>query len=110
MTPFDGWRKISGMIEAGPPLNIQGGTDAKRKGIQAAQWNATLEGCPLCCHLDGKVISVEHPDFDRFKPPLHSECNCFWIYIGTGQAHVEYTWKTPSDDLLKRHAPHLISR
>ncbi len=97
--------KVSGMISVAEALNIGRGATALEKGVQGAQWSAVLDDhtCPLCADLDGHVISVDNPDFDLFRPPLHIGCRCFLVYIGAGQSRVEFDWKTPSPELVKHY-------
>lgn len=95
--------KLSANVTVGEALNIGRGAEARTKGIQGAQFCALLDDktCPLCASLDGKVIRVDNPDFDIFRPPLHWNCRCFLIYIGSDQTHVTFTWETPDPTLVK---------
>lgn len=101
--------KTSGMITVAESLNIGRGSAAKEIGIQGAQWSAVLDSktCPLCEEMDGQVISVDNPDFDIFRPPVHAGCRCIMVYIGEGQSNVEFDWKTPDHSLVKRYG-HLL--
>ncbi|MFB5192662.1 phage portal protein family protein [Alicyclobacillus fastidiosus] len=102
--------KTSAMISVGEALNVGRGSEARKIGVQGAQWSAILDSktCPLCEELDGQVISVDNDEFDVFRPPLHSGCRCILIFIGTGQTNVTFDWKTPSENLVKRYG-HLVT-
>jgi SPP1 gp7 family putative phage head morphogenesis protein len=95
--------KLSANVSVGEALNIGRGSEARDKGVQGAQWSALLDDktCPLCASLDGKTISIDNPDFDVFRPPLHFHCRCFLIYIGSDQTHVTFNWETPDPTLVK---------
>ncbi len=97
--------KLSAMVSVGEALNIGRGATAREVGVQGAQWSAVLDDhtCPLCAELDGQTISVDNPDFDVFRPPLHFGCRCFLIYVGTGQTNFEPDWKTPDPALVKMY-------
>ncbi|KPV42013.1 phage portal protein family protein [Alicyclobacillus ferrooxydans] len=97
--------KLSANVSVGEALNIGRGSEARDKGVQGAQWSALLDNktCPLCASLDGKTISVDNPDFDVFRPPLHFNCRCFLIYIGSDQTHVKFNWTTPDPTLVKHY-------
>lgn len=100
--------ETKGMLTIGPAMDIRNAADARREGIQGAQWSAASTACLLCKSLDGKTISVDHPDFDRFRPPLHDDCRCFFVYVGGGQTNFTPDWETPSDETLRQYAPNLL--
>lgn len=102
--------KTSAMISVGEALNIGRGAEAKKIGVQGAQWSALLDKktCSLCEELDGQVISADDPDFDIFRPPLHAGCRCFFTYIDQEETDVKFDWKTPSPEMVKKYA-HLIT-
>lgn len=97
-------------ITVGDSINIGRGAAAKQIGIKGAQWSAILDAktCPLCEELDNKTISVDNPDFDVFRPPLHNHCRCILIYIGKDNTGEEYDWVTPPASLVKKHG-HLVT-
>lgn len=97
-------------ITVGDSINIGRGSAARKAGVKGAQWSAILDQrtCPLCEELDGKKISVDNPDFDVFRPPLHQNCRCLLIYIGNNNTGEVYDWETPPAGMVKRHG-HLIT-
>jgi SPP1 gp7 family putative phage head morphogenesis protein len=97
-------------ITVGESINVGRGATAKAFGVKGAQWSAILDSktCPLCEELDNKTISADNPDFDIFRPPLHSHCRCILIYIGNNNTGEEYNWVTPPASLVKKHG-HLIT-
>lgn len=97
-------------ITVGESINVGRGATAKALGVKGAQWSAILDSktCPLCEELDNKTISADNPDFDIFRPPLHSHCRCILIYIGNNNTGEEYNWVTPPASLVKKHG-HLIT-
>ena len=91
----------TGNVSVGPDtLPITTADDAPREGIQGAQWSAVDDACPLCQFLDGKVISINHPDFSRFMPPLHDGCRCIRVYILDEEDGVKFDWETPPAELI----------
>lgn len=91
-------------VEKSSPLSTT--KQAKANGIKGAQWSALEEKydqCELCKFLDGMKIRVEHPDFDRFKPPLHKGCKCMYIHIGENNIGEVYNWKTYPEELIKKY-------
>ena len=92
-----------GTITLGPSLSIRTPRDAKRNQIKGAQWSALDDSCPLCKFLDGKTISVDHPEFLHLRPPLHDGCRCVLIYIGESEVGTEWTWETPNPALIHEH-------
>ncbi|MBW2600096.1 MAG: minor capsid protein [Deltaproteobacteria bacterium] len=82
--------------------------------VVAAQYSAVLDErtCALCEQLDGQVMDINDPDFDRFQPPQHISCRCLFVFIrstergfGTPEERREkINWKTPSERLLKQYA------
>ena len=100
----------TGNVSFGPSFDIKTANDARRERIQGAQWSAANDACPLCQSLDGRTISITHPDFDRFIPPLHESCKCFRVYVGADEDNFETNWVTPSDNVLREHAPHLLTK
>lgn len=101
--------KGSATITVGDAINTGRSTAAKADGIQGAQWSAVLDDhtCPLCQDLDKKVISVDDPDFDIFRPPVHNHCRCLLIFIGPDETNVQFDWTTPAGSLVKKYG-HLI--
>jgi SPP1 gp7 family putative phage head morphogenesis protein len=97
-------------ITVGDSINVGRGATAKALGVKGAQWSAILDSktCSLCEELDNKTISADNPDFDIFRPPLHSHCRCILIYIGNNNTGEEYNWVTPPASLVKKHG-HLIT-
>jgi SPP1 gp7 family putative phage head morphogenesis protein len=97
-------------ITVGESINVGRGATAKALGVKGAQWSAILDSktCPLCEELDNKTISADNPDFDIFRPPLHSSCRCILIYLGNNNTGEEYNWVTPPASLVKKHG-HLIT-
>jgi SPP1 gp7 family putative phage head morphogenesis protein len=92
-------------IVVGEAINTGRAQVAKASGIVGAQWSAILDSktCPLCESLDNKIISVDDPDFDLFRPPIHPNCRCFYTFIGDKETDVKFDWKTPSGDLVKKY-------
>lgn len=81
--------------------------------IETAQWSAILDHktCPLCELLDEMRISVDDPDFHRFRPgSLHyNTCRCIWIWLTTNDPDSgDFTWESPPDDLVAEYAPNVI--
>lgn len=95
--------QASAMISVGPPLNIKSANDARKKGIKGAQWCAVDDSCPLCKYLDGMVISIDHPDFERVVPPLHNGCKCIRVYIDSEATGTVFDWVTPPQELWDKH-------
>lgn len=97
---------LSANVSISQAMNIGRGSEAAKHGVKGAQWSAVMDQktCELCGSLDGLVISVDNPDFDIFRPPLHYNCRCILVYIGTGNTGEEYTWKTPDPALVKKYA------
>jgi SPP1 gp7 family putative phage head morphogenesis protein len=97
--------QTSATITIGEDLNIGRGAQAKAAGVIGGVWSAVLDShtCPLCEELDGKVIRMDDPDFDVFRPPVHPNCRCFWIYIPEGATNIEYTWHTPHGATVKKY-------
>lgn len=78
---------------------------AEKARARKGQYSAILDDrvCDLCEELDGMIIETDHPDFDRFTPPVHSNCRCIWAYILPEEdPDPDVTWKTPPDDLVER--------
>ncbi len=97
--------KATASITVNESIN-QGRNEIIRSGkIKAAQFSAILDRrtCPLCRELDGQIIDVENPDFDRFTPPIHSNCRCIWVYVHEEEENVKIDWSTPSQDLINRN-------
>lgn len=97
--------KASATVTVGDSINVGRAAAAKQIGIKGAQWSAVMDDhtCGLCEELDGKVISVDDPDFDMFRPPLHYGCRCIWVFIGSENEGEEYTWTTPPGNLVKKY-------
>lgn len=81
--------------------------------IETAQWSAILDHktCPLCAQLDEMRISVDDPDFYRFRPgSLHyNTCRCIWIWLTVNDPDSgDFTWESPPDDLVAEYAPNVI--
>lgn len=75
-------------------------------GVQLAQYSAILDDrvCELCEYLDGMVIEISDPDYERFSPPQHSGCRCIWAFVLPDETpQPEVTWQTPPDDLVAEH-------
>lgn len=105
-------RELAGTasITVGESLNI-GRNEVLRSGqIAFAQYSAILDDltCPLCLNLDEKIIDVNNPDFDRFSPPVHSNCRCIWVYILKEEEGVSESWSPPAPSLISNHG-HLIT-
>lgn len=90
-------------IKISPNIDAKTAEEYKAEGIKGAQWSSDpkqMTSCGLCKCLDGQVIKIDHPDFDRFAPPLHQGCNCIRIYIGKNNTGEKYTWETPPKNLV----------
>ncbi|WDL96396.1 phage portal protein family protein [Alicyclobacillus sp. ALC3] len=97
---------LSANVSISQAMNVGRGSEAHKVGVQGAQWSAVMDQktCELCGSLDGLVISADNPDFDIFRPPLHYNCRCILVYIGSNNTGEEYTWTTPDPALVKRYA------
>lgn len=97
--------QASATVTVGDSINVGRAAAAKQIGIKGAQWSAVMDDhtCGLCEELDGKVISVDDPDFDTFRPPLHYGCRCIWVFIGSENTGEEYDWVTPPGNLVKKY-------
>lgn len=97
--------KTAGTITVSESINIGRGSEAKKIGIVGAQYSAILDShtCPLCAELDMHQMSVDDPDFDIFRPPLHQNCRCILIYINKEEDNVEFNWKSPSGELVDHY-------
>jgi len=55
--------------------------------------------------LDGKVVTPDSPEYQRFQPPLHQGCRCIWIGICQDDPHIpEPDWPDIPPDLLTQYA------
>ncbi|NOS67905.1 MAG: hypothetical protein HOO67_06130, partial [Candidatus Peribacteraceae bacterium] len=72
--------------------------------LQAAQYSGILDQkiCQLCEFLDGKVLTLDNPAFDRFTPPVHNNCRCVWVFIRQEEENVLITWEEPPSELVGR--------
>lgn len=97
---------VSGMVSIGEVLNQARDSTGEQLGVQGAQWCAVLDNrtCPLCAELDGKVMKVGTPAFDRFRPPAHYNCRCIRVFIGPTEPDVHFDWVNPSAALIKQYA------
>ncbi|WP_436664224.1 phage portal protein family protein [Alicyclobacillus acidoterrestris] len=97
--------KTAANITVAESINVGRASAAKQIGIQGAYWSALLDShtCPLCEELDGKSISVDDPDFDLFRAPLHTGCRCIQVWIGDGEKDVQFNWERPSYSLVKKY-------
>jgi SPP1 gp7 family putative phage head morphogenesis protein len=97
--------KAVATVAVGDSINIGRGAEAKQMGVKGAQWSAVMDDhtCPLCEELDGKTLSVDNPDFDIFRPPLHYGCRCILVFIGKDNTGEEYDWVTPPGNLVKKY-------
>lgn len=78
---------------------------AEKAKAQLAQYSAILDErvCPLCEWLDGRIIELDNPDFDRFTPPIHNNCRCIWAYVlPDEEPQPEVTWETPPPNLVEQ--------
>jgi SPP1 gp7 family putative phage head morphogenesis protein len=50
---------------------------AAQVGADRKQWDATLNACPICQPLDGKVVKLDKLFAgDYYAPPAHPNCRC----------------------------------
>ncbi|MDQ7789648.1 MAG: minor capsid protein [Candidatus Desulforudaceae bacterium] len=78
---------------------------AEKARCRKAQYSAILDDsvCELCESLDGMIIETDHPDFDRFTPPVHGRCRCIWAYILPEEdPDPDVTWKTPPEGVVEK--------
>lgn len=90
-------------VQVGDSLNHGRMLAADVAGVELAQYSAILDDkvCPLCEYLDGMVIELTNPDYDRFTPRLHQHCRCVWVYIKPGEdPQPSVTWETPGEDMV----------
>ena len=59
----------------------------KLKDIKVFQYSAVLDRrtCPTCGQLDGAVVEAEEYGATPWHPPIHMNCRCIWVAIGTKQ-------------------------
>lgn len=75
--------------------------------VVAAQWSAILDQhvCELCASLDGKIISIDDPDYAFYVPgEMHLRDRCLWVYIRSTERpeNRRIDWKTPNPVLVKK--------
>lgn len=85
---------------------IEPGTVTEEPEATAAQWSAILDDhlCQYCEELDGQIIHLTNPDYDRYVPgQIHQDilgwdprsiCRCIWVYTFSlpGEELPEETW------------------
>ena len=73
--------------------------------FQAAQYSAILDErtCDLCADMDSMVVDIDDPNFDRFTPPVHSNCRCIWVYIRKEEERVVIDWVTPDQAMIDKN-------
>lgn len=92
---------------AGAGISIGRDLTLTDEDIRWAQYSAILDRrtCSWCRFLDGKIISVKHPDYvsREYHPPAHQHCRCLWIYITKWEPNVTPTWTTPTEEDLEKY-------
>lgn len=81
----------------------------KEEQVEEAQWSGILDShiCELCASLDGRIISINDPDYAFYSPgELHLGCRCMWVYIKNTERpeNRKVDWKTPNTKLLNTFA------
>lgn len=78
-----------------------------REKVVAAQWSAILDQhvCELCASLDGRIISIDSPDYAFYVPgEIHLKCRCMWVYIKSTERpeNRKIDWVHPNKTLVKK--------
>jgi len=98
--------KASASAQVNKAINEGREMTAEESGVKLAQFSAILDDkvCPLCEEMDGMIIELDNPDYDRFQPPIHYHCRCVWVYIKLDETpQPEPNWVTPSSTLVAEH-------
>ena len=93
-------------IQIGNAINHGRDIAAGKANVRLAQYSAILDDktCPLCSYLDGKIIELSNPDYDRFTPQLHQSCRCLWVYIRADETpQPSVTWQTPPAGMVQQY-------
>uniref|UniRef100_A0A6M3IT13 Phage head morphogenesis domain-containing protein n=1 Tax=viral metagenome TaxID=1070528 RepID=A0A6M3IT13_9ZZZZ len=104
--------KATSSVTVGEAINEGRQAAAYSSGeFQAAQYSALLDDrtCPLCEQLDGKIITLDNPDYDEYTPPVHSNCRCIWVYIGKEETNLDITWQKPNNDITNKYGKLIAS-
>jgi len=98
--------KASASAQVNKAINEGRDLASEEAGVKLAQFSAILDDrvCPLCEALDGMIIELDNPDYDRFTPPIHYHCRCVWVYIRPDESpQPQPDWSTPSGSLVSEH-------
>jgi len=99
-------RELKGSASAtvGDAINDGRSLTAEQTNVELAQFSAILDDyvCELCEWMDGMIIRLDNPDYDRFSPLIHYHCRCLWVYIDPEEEpQPEPDWETPPDSLIE---------
>lgn len=77
--------------------------ESERFKIVSARFHAESRCCPLCSSLSDLIISVNHPDFKKFNPPLHKGCECTWVFLHSDLPLEQRkpNWVSPKEQFIK---------
>jgi SPP1 gp7 family putative phage head morphogenesis protein len=55
--------------------------------ISVYQYSAILDDrtCPICEDLDGTVVDYAAYRASKWEPPIHRNCRCLWVGVGSEQ-------------------------
>jgi len=98
--------RTASSAQVGEAINKGRELSANKKGVNLAQFSGILDDyiCPLCERLDGLIIELDNPDYDRFTPQLHHNCRCLWVYIDPEETpQPEPTWETPPASMIDQY-------
>jgi SPP1 gp7 family putative phage head morphogenesis protein len=61
--------------------------DTYKNSIQSYQYSAILDDstCPICEDLDGTVADEADYTSSQWQPPIHFNCRCIWVAIGSDE-------------------------
>lgn len=90
--------------------------DTYKNSIQSYQYSAILDDqtCPICESLDGTVVDEADYASTQWQPPIHFNCRCIWVAIGSDETDPPEITGFPAkpggvtQPLLHHESKHLI--
>lgn len=76
--------------------------EARRPGVvenmRGMEFSAILDSrtTPVCESLDGRIVPIDAPELDKFRPPLHYNCRSVLVPVTTTDEVDESAFLTPT--------------